>query len=66
MSSEVERTPRPAAWKDVPDAQWDDWRWQLSHRLNTMDELAKVITSISPDEKSFLARLRASAAGAVR
>jgi len=43
MSSELERTPRPAVWKDVPDAQWDDWRWQLSHRLNTMDELAQVI-----------------------
>ena len=40
---EMERTPRPAIWKDVPDAQWDDWRWQLSHRLNTLQELAQVI-----------------------
>ena len=43
MLGELERTPRPAIWQDVPDAQWDDWRWQLSHRLNTIDELAQVI-----------------------
>jgi len=38
MSGDLERTLRPAVWKDVPDVQWDDWRWQLSHRLNTVDE----------------------------
>ena len=43
MSSGLERTSKPVIWKDVPDVQWDDWRWQLSHRLNTVDELAQVI-----------------------
>ncbi len=37
------RTPRPAIWADVPDAQWDDWRWQLSHRLNTVEDFARLI-----------------------
>lgn len=37
------RTPRPARWADVPDEQWDDWRWQLAHRLNSADELAQLI-----------------------
>ena len=23
--------------EDVPDAQWNDWRWQLSHRVNDLD-----------------------------
>ncbi len=53
MSEDLERTPRPAIWKDVPDAQWDDWRWQLSHRLNTVDELAQVI-SLRDDEVAAL------------
>ena len=44
MSSDLGKSPRAAIWKDVPDAQWDDWRWQLSHRLNTLDELAQVIS----------------------
>jgi lysine 2,3-aminomutase len=37
------RSPRPAVWADVPDAQWDDWRWQLAHRLNSADELAQIV-----------------------
>src|SRR5512136_1618628 len=43
MSGDMERTPRPAIWQDVPNEEWDDWKWQLSHRLNTIDELAQVI-----------------------
>ncbi len=37
------RTPRPAKWANVPDEQWDDWRWQLAHRLNAADDLAQII-----------------------
>ena len=43
------RTPRPALWTAVPDAQWDDWRWQLAHRLNAVDELAALIR-LTPEE----------------
>jgi hypothetical protein len=35
------RPPHP--WKDVPLAQWNDRRWQLSHRLNTVGDFAQVI-----------------------
>lgn len=34
---------RPAAWSDVPLSDWQDWRWQLSHRLNTVEDFARVI-----------------------
>jgi len=34
---------RAAIWADVPDAQWNDWRWQLSHRLNSLAELSQII-----------------------
>jgi lysine 2,3-aminomutase len=37
------RTPRPALWADVPDEQWDDWRWQLTHRLNSAEDLARIV-----------------------
>ena len=33
----------------MPDAQWNDWRWQLSHRLNTLDELSSII-NLTPEE----------------
>lgn len=35
------KPPRP--WEDVPLAQWQDWRWQLAHRLNTVADFAQVI-----------------------
>ncbi len=37
--SDLERSPRAPLWQAVPDEQWDDWRWQLSHRLNTAEEI---------------------------
>ncbi len=36
-------TRRAAIWADVPEAQWNDWRWQLSHRLNSLEELSQII-----------------------
>jgi len=24
-------------WEGIPPALWNDWRWQLSHRLNTVE-----------------------------
>jgi lysine 2,3-aminomutase len=42
--------PRPPAfWADVPLEKWTDWRWQLAHRLNTVEELGRVIR-LTPEE----------------
>lgn len=30
-------------WKDVTETEWNDWKWQISHRLKTVDDIAKVI-----------------------
>jgi len=46
-------TPRPALWADVPDEQWNDWRWQMSHRLNSVDELAQVL-NLTAEEREGL------------
>ncbi len=43
------RTPRPAVWADIPDDQWDDWHWQLAHRLNSVEELSQII-HLTPEE----------------
>lgn len=45
----IATTPRPTLWADVPDEQWNDWRWQLAHRLNSLDELAQII-NLTPEE----------------
>ena len=30
-------------WKDVTDAQWNDWRWQWTHRIESAEALSQVI-----------------------
>jgi lysine 2,3-aminomutase len=40
---------RALIWATVPDSQWNDWRWQLSHRLNTLEELGQII-NLTPEE----------------
>jgi lysine 2,3-aminomutase len=45
------RPPHP--WEDVPLEKWQDWRWQLAHRLNTVEELSQVIR-LTADEVAGL------------
>ncbi|NMC12348.1 MAG: KamA family radical SAM protein, partial [Chloroflexi bacterium] len=44
---------RAPAFADVPDDQWNNWRWQLSHRINTVDEFEKVLP-LTDDERKAL------------
>ncbi len=37
------RSVRPALWAEVPDHEWDDWRWQLAHRLNSLEDFARIL-----------------------
>ncbi|HEY1011724.1 MAG TPA: lysine 2,3-aminomutase [Herpetosiphonaceae bacterium] len=43
----------PSPWHDVPREQWDDWKWQLTHRLNTAEEFARVIR-LTDEERAGL------------
>jgi lysine 2,3-aminomutase len=42
MTDSASDARRAPVFRDVPDAQWNDWRWQLSHRLNKAEELERV------------------------
>src|SRR5512136_2383392 len=44
---------RSPAFADVPDEKWNDWRWQLSHRLNAADEIEKVIPLTESERKAL-------------
>ncbi len=41
------RPPHP--WEHVSLDDWNDWRWQLAHRLNTAEELSQII-HLTPEE----------------
>ena len=30
-------------WKGVPEAQWNDWRWQQRERITSLEQLDQVI-----------------------
>ncbi len=46
-------TERPLYWQDVPDEKWRDWRWQMSHRLNSVEELSQVINLTAEERKAL-------------
>ena len=37
-------------WHDVPDADWNDWRWQMKHRITNADQLLRLMPTLTPEE----------------
>jgi lysine 2,3-aminomutase len=37
-------------WHDVSDADWNDWKWQLKHRITTAEQLQKFLPTLTPEE----------------
>jgi len=44
---------RAPAFKEIPDEKWNDWRWQLSHRLNSVQDFTGVL-ELTESEKRAL------------
>ena len=39
-------------WHDVSDADWNDWRWQLKHRITSVEQLEKFLPTLTPEESA--------------
>lgn len=37
-------------WHDVADADWNDWHWQLKHRITTLEQLQRLLPTLTPEE----------------
>jgi lysine 2,3-aminomutase len=46
---------RAPFYSDIPDEKWNDWRWQLSNRINTPDEFEKVIPLTDSEREALSA-----------
>jgi lysine 2,3-aminomutase len=46
---------RAPIYADIPDEKWNNWRWQLSNRINTVEEFDKVIPLTSSERKALSA-----------
>jgi lysine 2,3-aminomutase len=39
-------------WSNVSHADWNDWKWQLKHRITTVDQLQKFLPTLTPEERA--------------
>ncbi len=37
-------------WADVAESDWNDWRWQLKHRITTLPQLQRLMPTLTPEE----------------
>src|SRR5438309_2790858 len=37
-------------WSDVPDQDWNSWRWQLRNRITTLAQLQRLMPTLTPEE----------------
>ena len=44
---------RAPAFSDIPDEKWNDWRWQLSHRLNSIEDFEQVFPLSESERKAL-------------
>jgi lysine 2,3-aminomutase len=53
MSNTPFPSKRAAYYADIPDEKWSNWRWQLSNRINTLEEFSQVL-NLTDSEKQAL------------
>ncbi|MBE6032231.1 MAG: lysine 2,3-aminomutase [Clostridiales bacterium] len=49
----MERWKNIPVWKDVTEEQWNDWHWQMKNRIDTVEDLKKVIDLTEEEEKEI-------------
>jgi lysine 2,3-aminomutase len=41
------------AYKNVTDAEWNDWKWQVANRITSVEQLKKIINLTPEEEKNI-------------
>lgn len=39
-------------WENVPLHKWNDWHWQLQHRITSLDQLTDLLPTLTPEEQA--------------
>jgi lysine 2,3-aminomutase len=52
-------------WTDVPEHEWNDWRWQLKHRVTTLEQLERYLPTLTKEERAGAILARAKLAVAI-
>ena len=46
------RSAGRGAWAHVPESDWSDWHWQLKHRITTLEQLERLLPTLTPAERA--------------
>ncbi len=44
------RTHGRGFWHDVSESDWNDWHWQLRNRITTLEQLQRLMPTLTPEE----------------
>jgi lysine 2,3-aminomutase len=55
MANTPFQSKRAPFYADVPDEKWNNWRWQLSNRLNTVEDFEKLFPLTESERKALSA-----------
>ena len=39
-------------WTEVPDSDWNDWRWQMRNRVTSLEQLERFIPRLTREERA--------------
>jgi lysine 2,3-aminomutase len=39
-------------WSNIPDSDWNDWKWQLRNRITTLEQLERFLPTLTPEERA--------------
>ena len=39
-------------WASVPEADWNDWKWQLKHRISSVEQLEQLLPTLTSEERA--------------
>ena len=39
-------------WSHISDKDWNDWKWQLKNRITTVEQLEKLMPTLTPEERA--------------
>lgn len=45
-------SPDRGAWTHVSDQEWNDWRWQLKHRVVSLEQLDRLLPNLTAEERA--------------
>ncbi|MGD0614465.1 MAG: KamA family radical SAM protein [Verrucomicrobiota bacterium] len=37
-------------WSHISDSDWNNWHWQLTHRITTLEQLQRLMPTLTPEE----------------